>query len=139
VPGEDSLHGNGEQPVEDLEIEDDDDIRDDTAGLFGIDLGDGSNPMDVDAGDGDGVAASTDTNAASSGGKKSAVCKDFTEIKENYIRIAAICKLCGKRYSARSTCGTGHLIRHQKTCRAKHDNDRRVQSRIALNVDSLHN
>jgi hypothetical protein len=67
VPGEDSLHGDGEHPVEDLEIEDDDDIRDDAAGLFGIDLGDGSNPIDVDAGDGDGVATSTDTNAASSG------------------------------------------------------------------------
>jgi hypothetical protein len=67
VPGEDSLHGDGEHPVEDLEIEDDDNIRDDTADLFSIDLGDGSNPIDVHAGDGDGVAASTDTNVASSG------------------------------------------------------------------------
>jgi hypothetical protein len=139
VPGEDSLHGDGEHPVEGLEIKDGDDIRDDIAGLFGIDLGDGSNPIDVDAGNGDGVAASTNTNAAPSSGKKSIVWQDFTEIKEKYIRIAAIYKLCGKRYSARSAYGTGHLIRHQKSCRAKHDNDRRVQSRIALNADGLHN
>jgi hypothetical protein len=86
------------------------------------------------------VAASTNTHGTSYVGKRTfAVWEDFTEIKENKIRVAAICKLCGKRYSARSTAGTGHLIRHQKSCRRKHDNNRRVQSRLALNPDGLHN
>ena len=127
-------------------MENDDDIREDAAGLFGIDLGDGdgTHPIDLDAGDDDGgVAASTDTHGTSStggGGKLiSAVWEDFTEIKENNIRVAAICKMCGKRYTARSAAGTGHLKRHQKSCKAKHDNDKRVQSRLALNANGLHN
>jgi hypothetical protein len=47
--------------------------------------------------------------------------------------------MCGKRYTARSAAGTGHLLRHQKECRKKHDHDRRVQSRVALNPNGLHN
>jgi hypothetical protein len=110
-------HGDGEDRVDDddLEIKDDDDLRDDVAGLFGVNLGDDNVSTDVDVGDGDsgGVAASTDTHGTSSVGKcTSAVWEDFTKIKENKIRVAAICKLCGKRYSARSAAGTGHLIRH---------------------------
>ena len=31
--------------VDDLEVEDDDDVYDDAAGLFGIDVGDGNQPM----------------------------------------------------------------------------------------------
>jgi hypothetical protein len=126
-------------------VENDDNIREDAAGLFGIDLGDGdgTHPIDLDAGDDDGgVAASTDTHGTSStgGGKLiSAVWEDFTKIKENNIRVAAICKMCGKRYTSRSAAGTGHLKRHQKSCKAKHDNDKRVQSRLALNADGLHN
>jgi hypothetical protein len=84
------------------------------------------------------VTASIDTHGTSSVGKRiSTVWEDFTKIKENKIRVAAICKLCGKRYSARSAASTGHLIRHQKSCRRKHDNDRRVQSRLALNPDGF--
>jgi len=127
-------------------VENDDDIREDADGLFDIDLGDGdgTHPIDLDAGDDDGgVAASTDTHGTSStggGGKLiSAVWEVFTEIKKNNIRVAAIYKMCGKRYTARSAAGTGHLKRHQKSCKAKHDNDKRVQSRLALNADGLHN
>ncbi|XP_066358138.1 zinc finger BED domain-containing protein RICESLEEPER 2-like [Miscanthus floridulus] len=129
------LHGDNE-----LEVEDDDDIRDDATGLFGVDLGDCSVPNDVGEGDGGGGADSTDTHGTSSAGKRtSAVWVDFEEIKENDIRIAAICKMCGKRYTARSAAGTGHLLRHQASCKKKHDHARRVQSRLALNPDGLHN
>jgi len=138
--------GEHPEPEEDMEIEDGDDIGEDARGLFGIDLGDGTHPIDLDVGDGDGgVAASTDTHGTSSTGGTgkgkliSPVWEDFTEIKEGKIRVAAICKMCGKRYSARSAAGTGHLKRHQKSCKAKHDNDKRVQSRLALNADGLHN
>ena len=58
-------------------------------------------------------ACSTDTHGTSSSGKrKSSVWADFKEVKENDVRIAAICKMCSKRLSARSSAGTGHLIRH---------------------------
>jgi hypothetical protein len=49
---------------DELEAEDDDDLRGDAAGLFGIDLGDGtvdSQPIEIDGDDDDGgVDASTD-------------------------------------------------------------------------------
>ena len=67
-------------------------------------------------------ACSTDTHGTSSSGKrKSSVWADFKEVKENDVRIASICNMCGKRLSARSSAGTGHLIRHQSSCRKKTD------------------
>ena len=56
------------------------------------------------------------------------------------VRTAAICKMCKSRLSARSSTGTGHLIRHQKSCRKKVDHAARVQSRLSYNPDgSVHN
>ena len=111
-----------------LEVEDDDDIREDAAALFGIDLGDGDgsqpDPINLDA-DGDGgVEASTETHGISTtrtGKNKSAVWEYFHEIKENKVRVAAICKHCRTRYTARSAAGIGHLRRHMKSCMAKHN------------------
>jgi hypothetical protein len=79
---------------DEVEMEDDDDVRDDAAGLFGDDLGDASVPND--AIEGGGVAASTDTHGTSSHGKRTSSCwDDFEEIKENDIRVVAILKaLC---------------------------------------------
>ena len=48
------------------------------------------------------------------------------------IRTVAICKMCKSKLSARSSVGTGHLIRHQKSCRKKADHAARVQSRLFL-------
>ena len=148
------LHGSDSQAEEDLEIEDDDDVREDAAALFGIDVGDDGVPnnnvnvIDVDAntGDGGGAAAepagcySIDTQGTTTSGKrKSSVWADFKEVKENDVRVAAVCNMCGKRLSARSSAGTGHLIRHQSSCRKKYDHAQRVQSRLALNRDGFHN
>ena len=56
------------------------------------------------------------------------------------VRTAAICKMCKSKLSARSSAGTGHLIRHQKSCRKKVDHVARVQSRVSYNPDgSVHN
>ena len=65
---------------EDLEIEDDDDVREDAAALFGIDVGDddvpNNNVIAVDAGDNGGVAAepvgcySMDTQGTTTSGKR---------------------------------------------------------------------
>jgi hypothetical protein len=101
---------------DEVEMEEDDNFCDYVTGLFGVNLGDASVSNDAD--DGGGVAASTDTHGTSSHGKRtSSYWNDFEEIKENDIRVAAICKMCGKRYTTRSAIGTGHLLRHQKACR----------------------
>ena len=48
--------------------------------------------------------------------------------------------MCKATLSARSAAGTGHLIRHQKSCRKKVDHVARVQSRLIFNPDgSVHN
>jgi hypothetical protein len=141
-----------DDPIEDeLEVEDDDDLREDAAALFGIDASDGLLPIDVDAIDGEGVGGTTTvtrtgststhcTSTASAGKRKSAIWVDFDEIKDaNDVRIAAICKMCKTRLSARFAASTGHLIRHQNSCLKKKDRANRVQSRLALNPDGLHN
>ena len=73
---------------DELEVEDDDDLRDDAASLFDIDLSDGNQPIDLDGDDGDGgVEVSTNTHGTSStsGKKVSDVWDYFHEIKENKI------------------------------------------------------
>ena len=124
--------------------EDDDDIRDDAAALLGIDVGSGSALIDLDGGDGGGGAEpvpsvtatgtpvdSNITDGTSCLGKhKSGIWVDFDEIYETVngqkVRTAAICIMCKSRLSARSSAGTGHLIRHQKSCRKKVDHAARV-------------
>ena len=43
--------------------------------------------------------------------------------------------MCKSTLSARSAAGTGHLKRHQKSCRIKTDQRARVQSRLSYNPD----
>jgi hypothetical protein len=129
----------------------DDDIRDDAAALFGVDLGDG------DGGEGATVTAnsvgsnsngSTPSVVAAGNGKvgkrKSRVWDDFEEIFEtvNGVEICtkAKCKICKSTLSARSSVGTGHLKRHQNSCRQKTDQCGRIQSTLSYNPDgSMHN
>ena len=122
-------------------------MREDAIGFFGTDVGDqpvgngNQQPIDLDGDDG-GVSASTDTrgtSATASGKRVSAVWEWFDEIKDGKLRTSAICKHCGTRYSARSTGGTGHLIRHMKSCMKKQKHATMVQSRLALNPDGLKN
>jgi hypothetical protein len=144
----DPLFGNGNDELlnddeHERELENDNDVHEDAAALFDIDVGD--SPIDVNAVDGDGgegtaMAAGTGTGSTSTHGtsnagtvkRKSGVWVDFHEIKEGDVRIAAICKMCGTRMSARSAAGTGHLIRHHNSCRKKKDHAHRVQSMILL-------
>jgi hypothetical protein len=113
-----------EEPMEEMEIENDNDIREGAAALFGVDLRDASLPIDVDA-DADGqVDGSEDTNGTSSGiGKCTSACwEDFVPIfDENEVRTHAICKRCGKKFAARASIGTGSLNRHMIACRKKID------------------
>jgi hypothetical protein len=146
------LTGNDDLRAAVLVPEDDDDICEDAVALLGIDVGSGSAPVDLDAGDSSGGATtvtgtpvgSTNTDGTSSVGKrKSSVWVDFEQICDtvngNSVQITAICRMCKSRLSARSAASTSHLIRHQKSCRKKTDHAARVQSRLALNHDGLHN
>jgi hypothetical protein len=59
----------------------------------------------------------------------SRVWSDFDEVtgvddKGKKVRISAICKHCKTTLSARSSSGTGHLLRHQQHCKAKIEHDR---------------
>jgi hypothetical protein len=133
-----------------LPTDDDDDIREDAAMLLGVDLlGSGSGGAEPAAtATGTTVASNTnntaDTPTSSVDKRKSSVWVDFDEIYEvvngEKIRTKATCKMCRSTLSARSVASTGHLIRHQKSCRQKTDHAARVQSRFAFNPDgSLHN
>ena len=111
---------------------------------WGIDVGSGSTLIDLDGGDGGGGAepapsamatrtpvGSNSTDGTSCLGKrKSSAWVDFDEIYETVngqkVRTAANCKMCKSRLSARSSAGTGHLIRHQKSCRKNVDHAARV-------------
>jgi hypothetical protein len=127
-----------EEAVEELEIENDD-ITEGAAALFGIDMGDGDHPIDVDAGDG-GVDGSEDTNGASSGKRTAACWEDFVPVfDEARVRTHAICKRCGKRFATRASISTSSLNKHMAACRKKLADDRRVQSRLSMNANGLHN
>ena len=68
----------------------------------------------------------------------SPVWADFNEVNEiadGIQRVIAICKFSKARLSANSAHGTGHLLRHQKSCRKKADYATMVQTRLALNPD----
>jgi hypothetical protein len=149
-----SLTGNDDLRAEGLVPNDEYDIPVDAATLLSIDLS--SAPVNVDVGDGGGgpaTATSTPvgstsidggTGTSSVGKHKSSVWVDFDEIFEKVngsnVRTATICRMCKTTLSARSSVGTGHLLRHQKACRKKVDHTARVQSRLAFNPDgSLHN
>jgi hypothetical protein len=129
-----------EETVEEMEIENDDDIREGASALFDVDLGDASLLIDVDAGGDTQVDSSEDTNGTSSGKHTSACWEDFVPIfDENKVRTHAINKCCGRKFVARASIDTGSLNRHMAVCRKKLVNDRKVQSRLAMNADGLHN
>jgi hypothetical protein len=121
------------------EGENDDDIGDDAAALFGIDIQDGSAVLiDLDDDGGEGATGTVNSNSSApsvtgkgnTGKRKSPVWADFTEIFEDVNGVStctkAVCKMCKATLSARLAAGTGHLKRHQKSCRLKTDLRARV-------------
>ena len=121
--------------------------HEDAAALFGNYVGSGSAaPIDLDGGGGEGATttrtpvcsnsstlsiAGTGTSSETVVGKrKSIMWANFDEIYETVngrkIYTKATCKICKHTLSARSNAGTGHLKRHQKSCRQETDQDARV-------------
>ncbi|XP_066333309.1 zinc finger BED domain-containing protein RICESLEEPER 2-like [Miscanthus floridulus] len=130
------------------EGENDNNTRADAVALFGINLGDGSAaPIDVDADGGKGGTTTANSNGTgpsvagigNTNKRKSPMWANFEEIYEviNGSRICtkAVCKMCKSTLSTRSSADTGHLKRHQKSCRIKTDQCARVQSRLSYNPD----
>jgi hypothetical protein len=132
------------------ELEDHNERLDELA-LFGIGTATGSNvdPVDVDA-----VPVTASSSPTATGGSTahdnwprkrlatSRVWADFEEVtgiddKGKKVRISAICKHWKCTLSAKSSSGTGHLLRHQEHCKAKIEHDRAgiVQSVLKFNPD----
>jgi hypothetical protein len=89
----DPTTGNDDPVKDELEVEDNDNLCEDAAALFGIDAGNGPLPIDVDAIDDEGSGGTATatrtgststhgTSTASAGKLKSAVWVDFDEIKD---------------------------------------------------------
>ena len=143
------LTGNDDLIAAGLAPEDDDDTQEDAAALFGLDIGGGEGATAtgtlVCSNSSTPSVAGTGTSSGPGVGKrKSAVWADFDEIYETVngrkIYTKATYKMCKHTLSARSNAGTGHLKRHQKSCRQKTNQAARVQSRLANNADgSVHN
>jgi len=143
------LTGNDDLIAVGLAPEDDDDTQEDAAALFGLDGGGGEGATvtgtPVCSNSSTPSIAGTSTSSGTIVGKrKSVVWADFDEIYEtvNGMKICtkATCKMCKHTLSARSNAGTGHLKRHQKSCRHKTNQAARVQSRLVYNPNgSVHN
>ena len=116
-----------------------DDMGDAAALLFGRSAA----PIDGGAAASAAAAATSPSDAASlasstTGKRRSPVWADFDKVKETVDgeeKVIVICKFCKARLSANSAHGTGHLLRHQKSCKKKADHANMVQSRLALNPD----
>jgi hypothetical protein len=110
-------------------------MGDDVAALFGVDST--HNPRSVS--DAAGSNELDSLTSSSTGKRRSAIWDDFTEVTENLngkkVCIAGICKFCKARLRANSNAGTGHLLRHKKSCKKKFDHAAMVQTRLALNPD----
>jgi hypothetical protein len=88
-------------------------------------------PVDLDSDSGEGTTGNSNSNSfapsvagtGNLGKRKSPVWANFDEVLEevNGVKICTktVCKMCKSTLSARSTTSTGHLKRHQKSCRQK--------------------
>ena len=59
----------------------------------------------------------------------------YEDVNGKHTCTKARCKICKGTLSARSTGGTGHLLRHKKSCVAKADRAAKVHARLAFNPD----
>jgi hypothetical protein len=71
--------------------------------------------------------------------KRSEVWNDFNELTNmlngKRVRYAARCKYCPETLSARSSYGTGHLLRHNSSAKKAHDRFGQTQSVLKYNPD----
>ncbi|KAG2632308.1 hypothetical protein PVAP13_2NG073646 [Panicum virgatum] len=114
-----------------LAPDDEDNLVEDAAALFGMDAGKPFNLDDGDGGDGPtrtmvaSISNSTTPSTSTASKCKFSIWATFDEVYEDVngkcTCTKARCKICKGTLSARSTGGTGHLLRHKKSCVAKAD------------------
>jgi hypothetical protein len=119
--------------------DEEDDVREDAAVLFGRNAAD---PLPAEQTD---PPSTDDPNPPSSEVRSSnrpSTSKVWDEFEKHYkvengnkIRYAATCLHCKKRYSAYSANGTGHLTRHLVKCPKKLEKCRMTQTHLAFNSD----
>jgi hypothetical protein len=125
--------------------DEEEDMREDADELFGIRADD---PIVVGDGDDGGAgnqaeAEGSDDDEEGRGSRPSTsvVWQDFKKLfkkvpgKRKPVRYAAKCIHCSKQYSALSSGGTGHLIRHRDKCPRRREKNRMSQSQISFNPD----
>ena len=123
--------------------DEDDDVREDAAVLFGrsaadpLPVDDSDPPVDVaDVDGGQSEVSPVGSNRPSTSAVQEDFEKHYKTEKGRKIRFAATCLHCHKRYSAYSAHGTGHLTRHLAKCPKKLEKTRGMtQTHIAFNSD----
>ncbi|XP_020408526.1 uncharacterized protein [Zea mays] len=120
--------------------DDEDDLREDAAALFGH-----SSEHPVHVGDEQQVGGQDNEGEGDEHSAKrcrpstSAVWFDFEKlfkfVNGKKVRFAAKCIHCSKQYSALSSGGTGHLTRHRDRCPRRREKTRMSQSQISFNPD----
>jgi hypothetical protein len=104
----------------------------------GADTGIGStSPTAADGSSiGTGTSGSMGANASR---KRSKVWNDFEELTNlvngKRVRYSALCKYCKRIFSAKSSCGTVHLLRHNCTAKKEQQRSSIVQSLLKYNPD----
>ena len=106
--------------------DDEDDLEEERIEVFGntaSPLRDLSHPEPHDDGTGADGNGAPSGSSASNKRSRSEVWDDFEELFEErngaQVRVSAKCNYCHKTLSARSTGGTGHLLRHIKSCKPR--------------------
>ena len=83
--------------------------------------------------------ASTTASAGGGSRKRSKVWNNFDELTNlvngKRVRYAARCKFCHETLSARSSSGTGHLLRHNCSAKKAHDRSGQTQTVLKYNPD----
>jgi hypothetical protein len=118
--------------------DDEDDLREDAATLFGH-----SSEHPIHVGDEQHVGGQEDEGDKHSVKRcrpsTSAVWLDFEKlfkiVNGKKVRYAAKCIHCSKQYSALSSGGTGHLTRHRDRCPRRREKTCMSQSQISFNPD----
>ena len=115
--------------------DDEDDLREDAAELFGrnVQAPIVLEPCDDQAVDGE------ENNGKRSRPSTSAVWLDFKKLFKiengKKVRYGAKCIHCSKEYSGHSSGGTGHLTPHRDKCPRRREKTRMSQSHISFNPD----
>jgi hypothetical protein len=92
------------------------------------------------AADGSSIGTSTSGSMGANASRKiSKVWNDFEELTNlvngKRVRYGALCKYCKQTFSAKSSCGIGHLLQHNCNAKKEQQHSGIVQSLLKYNPD----